>query len=489
MKSRKIWPFILLGFCVLIFGFFASLYFFFKDKTPQEILNIPIVKNVLENRAGPEGKEFVDLLPIFLGFQHPQTYLILFLNNTEIRPGGGFIGSYATVQVSNGKLNILTVEGTESLDHRTPATWKPVPPKMIQEKLGLSQWYFRDSNWSPDYPTNVKKALEFYKAEGGTAADDVDAVVAITPVVLKKLLEITGPIKVEGIEFNSENVVEKLEYEVEYGFEKKGVSVAERKKILKPLFEQVVTKIAPDAVVNTQKYFSFFENLAQEKHVLAYFFDEKVQKILQKRGWSGEVKSTPGDFVMWVDANLGALKTDQKIIRQLSYSFTPEKKDNLTTLGAIAKMKYTHTGVYDKFTSRYLTYARVYVPEGSVLKGATLIDQNGKRIPVTAVDQGKELGKQWFGTFISVEPQQTQEVEFSYFLPASLVDLVKGGIYTLKVQKQAGLENSSLTLNLNFATNIQSAQPAEEKSEWGNSHYTYSTNFAVDKDFALSLAK
>lgn len=487
MQQRKIWLFILLGFFVIVIGSCAGLYFFLKNKTPQEILDIPIVKNVLENRAGEEGKEFIDLLPVILGFSEPKTYLILFLNNTELRPGGGFIGSYATVRITNGKMDILKVEGTELLDKRAPAEWKVSPPKIIQEKLGLSNWYFRDSNWSPDYPTNVKKALEFYSAEGGVAANEIDGVIAITPVVLEDILEITGPIKVEGLEFNSQNVVEKLEYEVEYGFEQKGLSVDQRKKILKPLFEEVLKKLGPDAVLNPKKYVSFFQSLAEEKHVLAYFFDEKVQTVLKKNHWTGEVPQVKGDFVMWVDANLGALKTDQKITRELSYSFLPQKNGDATKFLATATMKYTHTGVFDKFTSRYLTYARVYVPEGSILQGVVAVDAQAKRVVLASVEQGKELGKQWFGVFFSVEPQQVRKLEFSYILPQTAVKT--SGEYTLSIPKQSGLENSSLTLNLNFDTNIQSATPAEEKNQWGDATYVYSTDFATDKEFTIFPAR
>ena len=485
--QKRIWPFILLGFFLLFLSIGAGMYFFIQNKTPEQIFNYPIIKNTILNRVGSERKELVDLLPQFLGFHEPKTYLILFENNTEIRPGGGFIGTYATVKVTQGKVDVLAVEGTEVLDKRTPATWKPQPPKMIQEKLGLDRWYFRDSNWSPDYPTDVQKALEFYAAEGGVNAKEIDGVIAFTPAVLEKLLEITGPLTIEGVTFNSENVVVTLEHEVEYGFEKKGIDFIDRKKIIQPFFHELLKKIGPDAVIHTQKYVDLFEGLAREKQVLVYFKDETIQNIMKKRGWTGEVKSTDQDYLLWVDANLGALKTDAKIKRELSYSVDSKGVNGSVNWVGSARMKYIHTGVFDKFTSRYRTYARVYVPEGSELIEVTSIDKNGKAKKITTVDQGRELGKQWFGVYFVVEPQEIGELNFLYMLPDRIRLQGEQGKYHLLTQKQSSLENIALTLKLNFDTTIQTAKPAEDKKNWGDTFYSYSSDFREDKEFSIGF--
>ena len=474
-------PFFIFGiiFFVLVSGFAI----FLATKTPEQILTSPVVKNVLLKKAGLDKKELVDLLPHFLGFQKPQTYLILFANNTEMRPGGGFLGTYATVRIINGKAELLAVEGTEVLDRRTPALWKPIPPQILQEKLGVDRWYFRDSNWSPDYAINVKKALEFYKAEGGVAREQIDAVLTFTPTVLEKLLEITGPLTIEGIIFNAQNVTRELEHEVEYGFKDKGISFENRKKIIEPFFHALLRKVGPDMILHSEKYSALFDELAKEKQVLAYFQDPIIQKIMREKDWSGEVKVTSGDYLLWVDANLGALKTDAVLKRNLFYSFQKEIASNQFI--ATAKMEYRHTGVYDKFTSRYRTYSRVYVPIGSKLLSVKSFDKNGAMQVLSDVDQGVELEKQWFGTFFSIEPGEIKELEFRYVLPQNVKNTQKE--YSLLVQKQAGLQNAQLTLHLNFGTTIQSANPPEDKKDWGDSIYKTSLNFLFDEKFEVKF--
>jgi hypothetical protein len=65
-------------------------------------------------RSAVAGRHFLKKL---LGFEDTQNYLIEFLNNTELRPGGGFIGVYGVVKVKNGVPEVLKVEGTEILDN------------------------------------------------------------------------------------------------------------------------------------------------------------------------------------------------------------------------------------------------------------------------------------------------------------------------------------------------------------------------------------
>ena len=463
----------------------ASAYAYYKIKniSPEKILTSTVVQNKVNSLVGDASGDFSTLLPQFLGFTKPRTYLFLFENNTEMRPGGGFLGLYATVRVDQGKVQVLKVEGTEVLDHQTPATWKPTPPQILTDHLGVDRWYFRDSNWSPDFSVSAQKALELYKGENGIAADDIDTVVAFTPTVLERLMKITGPFVVEGDLFTSENVIEKLEYTVEYDWEKSGRDFENRKGIIKTFMDALLHHLKTDAFLHFVEYSSLLRDLGNEKHIIFYSKDAELERVVNNLGWTGKVKSPQGDYLMWVDANLAALKTDHAIVRNLEYSIEPRGNDFV----GHAKMTYTHTGKFDWRTSRYRSYARVYVPSGAKLlevKGAMKTDRSkepGK------VDEGEELAHHWFGTFIAIEPGKIGTLEFSYILPNSVVEQIKTKKYSLFVQKELGLVDTALTLNLNFATNILSATPPEEKKDWGNTIYTMQSNLKIDRNFSVGL--
>src|SRR3989339_325475 len=134
------------------------------------------------------------------------------------------------VKMENGKPQILKVEGTEILDGKSPQ-FDSIPPIQLTKNLKIETWKFRDSNWSPDFGVSTQKALELYEKENGLEAKQIDAVIGITPTVFENILQILGPIAINGIEFNYDNFTEKLEYEVEYGYNEKGIDFRERKKL------------------------------------------------------------------------------------------------------------------------------------------------------------------------------------------------------------------------------------------------------------------
>jgi len=425
-------------------------YRYIKNLTPEKIIQSPIVQEQIKKKLGGENSELMGFLPKFLGFTKPVTYLMLFENNTELRPGGGFIGSYAVVRIDKGRTELLKLEGTEAIDRNTPKEWNPEPPIQIKRHLGMGKWYFRDANWSPDFSESAKKALELYKGENGVEADKIDMVIGFTPTLLERLMQVTGPLTVDGIEFTSQNVTEKLEYEVEYGYDERGIVFRERKKIMQPFFHAIFGSLKLDALTNWQKYLDIGKEMIKEKQLMFYAIDTAWQNDLKKQDWTGDVKDAASDYLLWVDTNLAALKTDHAIKRSLKYTVAPEKDGRIK---ATAEMAYIHNGKFDWRTTRYRTYARVFVPIGSELisyDGAMKWDRTpGKG----EVDHGEELSKKWFGAFIAVEPGKTGKLSFTYYLPKSISSQIQNHLYTIFVQKQLGLPEMGLTIEPKFGTN------------------------------------
>ena len=387
----------------------------------------------------------VGLLTSLLGLDRPHFYLLLFLNNTELRPAGGFIGSYAIVKVENGALQLLKVEGTEILDNSAPNFISP-PPDALKTYLGIDKWSFRDSNWNPDFIQSARKALELYKKEKGFAANEIDGVIGFTPTVIENVLRLAGPIKVDGEEFNATNFTEKLEYEVEYGFAERGLHFNDRKKLLANLASAILSRLKSNIMLHSSDYFTLAQTMLREKQMVIYLTEQNLEKILLANDSAGEIKTPAGDYLLWVDANLVSLKTDAVISRSLNYKLeTSEGK-----LAATASMNYSHQGKIDWRTSRYRTYARIFVPLGSQLLKVEGVYKNALGIN-NVFDQGVENGHQWFGAFISIEPGKTGQLSFTYILPPALEESVNQGKYQLLIQKQIGTLSPKLTIDLNFA--------------------------------------
>ncbi len=483
-KKRR-WPWILLMVMVLFLVLAGAGIFLVKRMSIEGILSSPIVRSQLVN-TGLVEQDLFDLLPRALGFVEPQTYLLLFLNNTELRPGGGFIGVYGTVRMNRGNYEVLVVEGTEILDYRNKNFVPPKAPDPLTEYLKVPGWYFRDSNWSPDFSESAKFGLSLYTQEGGVAADEIDAVIGVTTHVLEEVMQITGPLTVDGITFTPENVVEELEREVEYDFADRGIVRPERKAIIKDLMMAIVDKLKSDVLRHPFQYKELIEKLISQKHIMVYALDPVIQETVVSHRAGGVVIPTVSDYLMWVDANLGALKTDHALTRTLSYRIEPaEDSEGESYYRAIVSMQYVHGAALDWRTSRYLSYTRLYTPLGSELLSVEATPRQSRDIP--SVETGVDLGKQWFGTFVAVEPLTTKTLTFTYRLPHSVTEHIRSGAYTLAIQKQPGLFGSRLTLDLDFGTTIQSAYPAEAKSEWGNATYRFATLFEQDQEFRVSF--
>lgn len=395
-----------------------------------------------------ESKKKVDLFQSL--YSQPLTFLVLFLNNTELRPAGGFIGSYAVVKMEDGQTKLLQVQGTEILDNTAP-DFVSVPPDALRTYLGIDRWSFRDSNWSPDFVISAQKSLELYKKEQGMSAEEVDAVIGFTPTVVENLLRLTGPISVNGEEFNADNFTEKLEYEVEYGFAGKGIAFSDRKKMLSDLASALLVRLKSEAWKQGTAYWQLGNQMLAEKQIVAYALKPEWQEMFSAEGWSGETKKTTGDYWQWVDANLGALKTDAVMERNLNFTIKPIEGG----YAARVTMHYNHQGKIDWRTSRYRTYARLFVPLGS--KIVKVEGQFKNALGVSgAYDQGEENGRQWFGAFTVVEPGKSGELTFEYELAPKVIEQVVLGNYDLLVQKQTGTLATKLTLGLDFGKKLLS---------------------------------
>jgi hypothetical protein len=88
-----------------------------------------------------EGRVLAGNLPSILGKDGIKTYLILFQNNMELRPTGGFIGSYGLATFDSGRLTDLTINDVYSADGQLNGHVEPPAP--IKDYLGEANWWLQ----------------------------------------------------------------------------------------------------------------------------------------------------------------------------------------------------------------------------------------------------------------------------------------------------------------------------------------------------------
>ncbi len=400
--------------------------------------------------AGP----LIEAGPQIAGFSGERTYLLLLQNNTEVRATGGFIGTYGILKVKDGEISYVRTDNVYNLDDRAPSSLKVKPPRPFLEYFPPKErwWYLRDSNWSPDFSDVADTAQWFYAHEGGK--EHLDGVIAFTPDVIASLLTIVGPIDVSGVRFTSENFVDELQYQVEKGIDRAGITERNRKEIVGTIMRSILDRAYAIKTDRLKNLSDLFRRQLDEKHILLYFNDPSLQDVARMFGWSGEIRSAVGDYLMVIDSNMGSLKTDSVMKKSIRYSLTENKDSSLI---ARLEMTYQNNGRYSWKTTDYKDYVRAYAPDGStLLRAEGAMTRNGT--PNTgALDTTAEHGTVSFGSFIQVPIGKTRTLVLEYELPKRIKEQVAAGLYTLAIQKQSGLSTQE------FVGSFQFIRPIKQK--------------------------
>lgn len=425
------------------------------------------------------------ILPQLLGYPEPKTYLFLMLNNTELRPGGGFIGTYGILKVADGEIASFFTDDVYALDGPSEAYLHETPPAPLQRYLHGPGWFLRDANWSPDYLVSALEAERFYHLEGGT--EQVDGVIGVTPTVISKLLALTGPVTVDGSTFTSDNVTDELEFQVEKAFAANGTPMAQRKDVVGKLGEELLHRLLGVRLSDLSRLASVAQDAVDQKQLMVSFNDPSLQAFADARDWTGRLRTVPGDQLSVIDANLASLKTDAVVDKRVAYTLRPDGGSWI----ARAAITYRNTGHFTWKTTRYRTYTRFYAPLGSVfLKGEGMMQDDKLNDPgrhAGTIDVGTELGHAVFGGFISVEPGETRTLAVDYRVSDAVARMIRDGRYDLDVRKQLGTLANGLTLDLDFGKNVARATPPEPSSEWGDAQYRLSTDLRLDRHFSVGL--
>ncbi|MDD4289919.1 MAG: DUF4012 domain-containing protein [Patescibacteria group bacterium] len=425
--------------------------------------NLDVLNGVvnLKNSKLSESIEFISNALKFLepfnehiydmfGKNGEKKYLLLFQNNTELRPTGGFIGTYGILTIQDTKIKNLFIDDIYHLDSASIGKLKNKVPEAITKYLETPEWYMRDCNFEPDFPSSMNDCINLYKLESQDNTK-IDGVIAITPSVVGEILGVIGIQTIEGVIFEKENFTDDLQKAVELYYKERAITSWDRKDIIKSLANSMLSELKNRSLSDYSKILNIIDSHLKTKDIILYSTNPKIQNILVKNNWAGEIKNINSDYLMIVDSNLASYKSDQFLERIIKYSIEKIENDYIATV----EITYKHNGTFSWNSTRYRTYTRILVPRGSWLletKGSMDTDRSDK--PGTT-DIKDLYNKTIFGTFISTEPKTSNTLTFKYRLAENIKDQINNKSYKLFIQKQAGVKNVNYKLNiLNFKSNF-----------------------------------
>jgi len=265
--------------------------------------------------------EFERLVPVLtevLGGNGVRTYLVEQVNPAELRPGGGFIGTYSVLQADHGTLKLIKSGDAAQLSATRAAAGQPgyvLPPGPLHEFVPNTSWSFIDSNFFPDFPSNAKAGESFAQPQLGT---HIDAVISIDYYTVAKLLALTGPLSVPGygITVDANNFISEV---VQHDIAGDAVHKAILSAIAGPLMDRVST-LPPD---RWPALIGALNDLAAARHLQGYFNNDTVEQEIDRVGWSGTLHPTVSqEYMMEVEANLGGTKANYFVNRHFTVELT-----------------------------------------------------------------------------------------------------------------------------------------------------------------------
>ena len=385
------------------------------------------------------AKPLIKKLPEILGSKEEKTYLILYQNDKERRATGGFLTFYAIFKIRNGKMTIYKSDDIYSLDDSI-GDHPVAPPEILTYHKGVSKFYLRDSNLSPDFVESVKLFESLYQKSGSKVV--YDGIIAMDSKILVDMLTIFGDVEVSGIRFSAQmddrcdcpQVIYTL-------FDLVDRPVGYFKENRKGILGDLMYKLFYNAIgFSPSKYWgilmqTMFKNL-DEKHILVYFVDPSTQKSLEQLNFAGRIRGYQGDYLHINNVNFAGAKSNMFVNESIDSKTNGKEREVVIVFRnpyPASDCNLERGGLCLNAVLR--NWIRFYVP-----KGSKLVSFDGSSKKVQSYD---ELGKTVFEGFLGVPTQGQATVTLKYTLPSN----IDTNNYSLLVQKQAGVEEQKLKVS------------------------------------------
>ena len=445
----------------------------------------------------------IDVWPDLLGFNGKKTYMVLFQNNMELRPGGGFIGSYGILSLDKGRVLDFKIYDVYDADGQLKGHIEP--PFAIRRYLGSVHWYLRESNFDVDYINNAVSAARFLSLEKGQA---VNGVIAVDLSFVKNILSSMGKIYVSEYKENvtSDNLFQLTESHAEKNF---FPGSTQKKDFLRALFAAMQGNISSEKNISYLSLGEAVGDSINQKHVLFAFDNSSIQNLFTVNGWSSSLwddrkkeGNTINDFLGISEANLGINKANYFIKRSVSQVINVDDKGLVSSSVTVA---YKNTDTSGEWPGgNYKNYLRFILPLGSQITGIKINGQDKSTIDAITnpqvyesknfspsqkleVEKYEQNGKTVYGFLVTVPLNELVAVTLNYSLPGQISVDSPVLNYSLRLFKQPGTDEYPYDFSLTYPSGFRTVSASDGTDN--NGRIVYSGNLNGDKDMLINLAK
>jgi hypothetical protein len=415
-----------------------------------------------------DAKNLMAVLPQLLGVGKPANYLLQVMDSTELRPGGGFIGNFGAITLSDGRMQGRPqIKDVDLLDQHYKGI--TLPSQLSWFTSGGSTLGFRDSNMDADFPSNAARAIQDYNYEQGQTLlsnkagpiTSFQGVIAITPWLIANALTLTGPITVPY--FNTVVTASNLIQQIHHwqltpllgGSDTQldpSCGSSYRKAFTCYLFKAFLSKLGALSGTNFSGLGKLLISSIHTKDIQIYLTNSGVEALLLHNNLASALNAPKsGDGLMVVDANIDGIKANNYMNYTWNDRISLDSSGNAThRLVLTYQYPYSKDALNNSFPSAsankgcpavvcYQDFLRIYIPASSTHISVPT------DTPLTQWPSGSPYQSSGFGMTVIQgliylpmgAPLFT--VSLSWTVPHAAVQTSGGWLYQYAVEKQAGI--------------------------------------------------
>jgi hypothetical protein len=288
----------------------------------------------------------------------------------------------------------------------------------------------------------------------------LDGTISIDPYFIASLLKVTGPVAVPGLgtTFDSENLFLRLNVLANLDNSPTG-----GKKQLPGIATVIIAKVLAQPPSRWGEFADALQDAISHKHLQVYVHDADLEAQLHALRADGALQNLPltEDYLMTVEANVGATKSDYYIKRSMSVKveiYPSGLNRHMVDIHYEYPLPVDETDAklnqyWSNPTGIYRDYVRFYLPLTTTLANIGFL-MDGKPAPAYGgglKEQGQQGDHQVYGTFFTVPRGHSADLIIYYE-----VGLPADSPFKLYIQKQAGLVGMPTTLTVSYPGGIAS---------------------------------
>jgi hypothetical protein len=378
--------------------------------------------------------------PDLLGGEGPRTYFIGFTTPSEARGLGGFMGNWAEITITDGRIEMTRFGRTDELNEAGDPT-RRFTTGAGSDDPGLEEWLTRygaynlssgpggttgpavwkNINMSPDMATTGRAIADLYPQSGG---GELDGVFVMDVHALTRLLQFTGPIPLpdDATTADGRNVVtadtaaEFLlhdQYDIAEKFE--------RVDALEEFSTAVVDRLLGAPLPSPIDLIDALGPMVDQGRLTGWAARGSEQDLFARIGLSGTLPAPDGDGLAITFNNAAGSKIDYFLAAEASYTVTADAATNTAAAQLVVSLTNTAPSAGEP---DYVIGNLIGLPDGSNRTWVSIYS----RLPVTDVRLGDRPAAVEIGR------------EAGYFVTSAFVTIAPGATTTLSVQLDGRLD-------------------------------------------------